>query len=313
MGSPEAMNLGSPTTSAPVAPSTHYLPGYLLGDYSSLGHSPMLPNRSWLGNQSASPPKALNISQLPSQMTSPPPSRPMTQASPGRLSGSMILPSPSVMGRNEYKPGAPPTAGLFDNIQTSPLPTQQGSLATIEQTSLTSDSFYAPGENSSLAEIDEFWVTVFGFPPAAASFILQQFAQCGNIIKHVLAPYGNWMHLQFQSKIQAKKALSKNGKVFSNNIMVGVSPCSDPSVMSGGCLPSLNDATSTNCSFSSPSLVNASLNASTINKSRSMRPLTSSSILNTSVREDRDIVSKTATPTKSSGLLSKTVDYLFGW
>ena len=44
---------------------------------------------------------------------------------------------------------------------------------------------------------------------------------------------GNWMHLHYQSKIQAKKALSKNGKVFGGSIMVGVGPCIDKvSIMS---------------------------------------------------------------------------------
>ena len=54
---------------------------------------------------------------------------------------------------------------------------------------------------------------------------------------------GNWMHILYQSKLQAKKvnrkfmkmfciywlfqALSKNGKVFGNDIMVGVQPCID--------------------------------------------------------------------------------------
>ena len=38
---------------------------------------------------------------------------------------------------------------------------------------------------------------------------------------------GNWMHLHYQSKIQAKKALSKNGKVLGNSIMVGVTQCID--------------------------------------------------------------------------------------
>lgn len=35
------------------------------------------------------------------------------------------------------------------------------------------------------------------------------------------------MHIHYQSKIQAKKALSKNGKILGNNIMVGVSHCID--------------------------------------------------------------------------------------
>lgn len=42
-----------------------------------------------------------------------------------------------------------------------------------------------------------------------------------------MASPGNWMHLQYQSKLQARKALSKDGKVFGETIMVGVKPCID--------------------------------------------------------------------------------------
>ena len=41
------------------------------------------------------------------------------------------------------------------------------------------------------------------------------------------------MHLHYKSLIGAKKALSKNGKVIGNNIMVGVRQCIDKAVMSG--------------------------------------------------------------------------------
>ena len=68
---------------------------------------------------------------------------------------------------------------------------------------------------------------IFSFPPATASFLLQQFSQYGNIQKHMVATDGNWMHVHYQSVLQAKKALSKNGKVFGSTIMVGVTPCFD--------------------------------------------------------------------------------------
>lgn len=96
-------------------------------------------------------------------------------------------------------------------------------------------------------------VCLCSFPPASASYILLQFAQYGNILKHTvrkcegialksrsscrsnlcgnalwqMASPGNWMHLQYQSKLQARKALSKDGKVFGDTIMVGVKPCID--------------------------------------------------------------------------------------
>ena len=143
MGSPESpMNLGSPTSAAAGATSpaaAHYLPGYLLGDYPSIGHSPAHANanRSWLGGggggsqpgMPGSPPKALHLSSIGSnQFASPhhPTSSFPTGRSPGRVSigggggsvtGMHLLPSPSVVGRKDYKPGAPPTVGLFDHMQ----------------------------------------------------------------------------------------------------------------------------------------------------------------------------------------------------
>ncbi len=47
------------------------------------------------------------------------------------------------------------------------------------------------------------------------------------MIQWQMASPGNWMHLQYQSKLQARKALSKDGKVFGDAIMVGVKPCID--------------------------------------------------------------------------------------
>lgn len=51
-----------------------------------------------------------------------------------------------------------------------------------------------------------------------------------------MASPGNWMHLQYQSRLQARKALSKDGKVFGDAIMVGVKPCIDK-VSIGFCPP----------------------------------------------------------------------------
>uniref|UniRef100_A0A1A8ATA2 Nucleoporin NUP35 n=1 Tax=Nothobranchius furzeri TaxID=105023 RepID=A0A1A8ATA2_NOTFU len=41
-----------------------------------------------------------------------------------------------------------------------------------------------------------------------------------------MASPGNWMHLQYQSKLQARKALSKDGKVFGDCIMSAIRPLS---------------------------------------------------------------------------------------
>lgn len=35
------------------------------------------------------------------------------------------------------------------------------------------------------------------------------------------------MHIHYQSKLQARKALSKDGRIFGESIMIGVKPCID--------------------------------------------------------------------------------------
>jgi hypothetical protein len=53
------------------------------------------------------------------------------------------------------------------------------------------DPFYLHGESiTSDDHYDDCWVTVFGFPPSSATYILQQFAQLGNIVKHVVCLFG---------------------------------------------------------------------------------------------------------------------------
>jgi len=45
-------------------------------------------------------------------------------------------------------------------------------------------------EGGSDDEVDQYWVTVFGFPSSGSSYILSQFSQCGTILKykvHVLS------------------------------------------------------------------------------------------------------------------------------
>ncbi|KAM6350660.1 LOW QUALITY PROTEIN: nucleoporin NUP35-like [Alca torda] len=78
---------------------------------------------------------------------------------------------------------------------------------------------------------DGTWVTVFGFPRASASYILLRFAQYGNILKHVVSKRGNWMHIRYQSRLQAQKALRKDGRILGECITIGVKPCIDETVM----------------------------------------------------------------------------------
>lgn len=80
----------------------------------------------------------------------------------------------------------------------------------------------------------ERWITVFGFPSTHSSVILSYFHNFGQIlrVKHS-ENGGNWIHLLYTTKLQAEKALGKNGKILEpGNIMIGVVRCTDPSVES---------------------------------------------------------------------------------
>ncbi|XP_061697857.1 nucleoporin NUP35 isoform X2 [Syngnathoides biaculeatus] len=278
----EPMTLGSPT-SPKLTHSAQFLPGFLMGD-------------------------------LPAPASPQP--RPFSMTTP--LLESTILkggsaPQP-VVPTTKDKSGAPPIRSIHDGLVTvgtplsaqrqsfpsmhSPMSARQASTSGMQQLCLSPaqmDPFYSQGEAlSSEDQLDQTWVTVFGFPLASASYILLQFAQYGNILKHSMASPGNWMHLQYQSKLQARKALSKDGKIFGDAIMVGVKPCIDKSVMD-----SSEVATSPLASSSLPCTPRSAI-----------RPL-SATYRNSA--SEYQVVTDSHTPRKDDSFVSKAMEYMFGW
>ncbi|CAN1168414.1 Nuclear pore complex protein NUP35 [Linum perenne] len=72
---------------------------------------------------------------------------------------------------------------------------------------------------------DEEWVTVYGFPPSETNSVLREFEKCGTILKHVPGPgNANWMHILYQNRSDARKALSKNGMQINGLLIIGVKP-----------------------------------------------------------------------------------------
>ncbi|EEF46405.1 nuclear pore complex protein NUP35 [Ricinus communis] len=72
---------------------------------------------------------------------------------------------------------------------------------------------------------EEEWVTVYGFSPGDTNLVLREFEKCGVILKHVPGPRdANWMHILYQSRSDAQKALSKNGMQINGVLIVGVKP-----------------------------------------------------------------------------------------
>ncbi|KAK9282271.1 hypothetical protein L1049_005185 [Liquidambar formosana] len=72
---------------------------------------------------------------------------------------------------------------------------------------------------------EEEWVTVYGFSPGDTNLVLREFEKCGVILKHVPGPRdANWMHILYQNRSDAQKALSKNGMQINGVLIIGVKP-----------------------------------------------------------------------------------------
>ena len=81
--------------------------------------------------------------------------------------------------------------------------------------------------------------------------------------------------------------------------MVGISPCTDPSVLDR-LNTSVLDCTNT-------SVANLS---STLGTPRTIRPLTQAY---KEAQEENRVVPGTNTPTRNNGLVSRAMEYVFGW
>ncbi|XP_024529811.1 nuclear pore complex protein NUP35-like [Selaginella moellendorffii] len=69
------------------------------------------------------------------------------------------------------------------------------------------------------------WVTIYGFPGEDTNLVLREFEKCGPIIKQVAGPAtSNWLHIQYQSRQDAQKALAKNGMQLYGALIIGVKP-----------------------------------------------------------------------------------------
>ncbi|XP_023970518.1 nucleoporin NUP35 isoform X2 [Chrysemys picta bellii] len=269
----EPMTLGSPTSPKPGA-GAQFLPGFLMGDLPA----PMTPQPRSLSGPS------VGVMEMRSPL--------LTGGSP---------PQP-VVPTHKDKSGAPPVRSIYDEISSpglgstpltsrkppsysvtqSPLvgamPATPGtatgvySPASIGQPRKTTlspaqlDPFYTQGDSlTSEDHLDDTWVTVFGFPQASASYILLQFAQYGNILKHV-------------SVMESfdRGSVSSTSSVFTpptKTLGTPMQPASTPRIST-------------------------------------MRPLATAYKASTS---DYQVVSDRQTPRKDESIVSKAMEYMFGW
>lgn len=133
--------------------------------------------------------------------------------------------------------------------------------------------------------LNNFWVTVFGFPQSAFTAILSHFSQCGSILEKVCSS-GNWIHLRFSSRLECDKALLHNGKIICNNLMIGVTRCTDESVTENG---------------------NYQRDVS-VNRIRSLTQAAYKT-----AQEPTEVILSPNAPKRSTGIVNKTLDMFFGW
>jgi len=288
--------------------------------HQSLNQSGFLPN-FLMGDSSLSSPASGSLShhrpmisptKLNRTLSSPAPSTPLQPKGPLLLKENL---NRSTRGTPGDKPSGPPTTSLLlSNI--TPNTTQNKSSLnfshlTPSRPTINNSTVFPP--TSPDTDIDtcstplSTWVTVWGFPPSAASFIVQQMSGCGTVLQHVMTPNSNWMHVRFQTRLQASKAVAKNGSVIGGTIMVGVSPCRDESVLdqlNSSCL----DTSSATAGGANASV--ASLGSGLNNTPRTIRPLTQAY---KDAQNDSKVVPGTNTPNKSTGMVSKAMEYMFGW
>ncbi|WZZ62007.1 hypothetical protein YC2023_062114 [Brassica napus] len=76
-----------------------------------------------------------------------------------------------------------------------------------------------------IVSLSPMCTSVIKFSPSDTNLVLREFEKCGMIVKHVPGPRNaNWMHILYQNRSDAQKALSKTGMMINGVVIVGVKP-----------------------------------------------------------------------------------------
>ena len=131
---------------------------------------------------------------------------------------------------------------------------------------------------------DECWITVFGFPSSCTSYLLKYFQKFGEIV-HYIAGQGNWLHIQYAQPISAQQALTRNGTILDEKLMIGVLPSSQVDPYELQAPPGGNDDIGVGAGAPTARVINDNPSSSSV----------------------------FALPVRSRSFLSKVFEYLFGW
>uniref|UniRef100_A0A2P2IQ00 Nuclear pore complex protein NUP35 n=1 Tax=Rhizophora mucronata TaxID=61149 RepID=A0A2P2IQ00_RHIMU len=137
------------------------------------------------------------------------------QSQPGSGSSSWWSPAKASGSEQEEKGKSSPVEGVVQPGALITLPTPQQVARPERQKSCL------PAGNLD----EEVWVTVYGFSPGDTNLVLREFEKCGVILKHVPGPReANWIHILYQNRSDAQKALNKNGMQINGVLIIGVKP-----------------------------------------------------------------------------------------
>ncbi|KAJ0179681.1 hypothetical protein K1T71_004272 [Dendrolimus kikuchii] len=291
----EPMTLGSPTHSPSGSPNVGYLPPFLLGEI----NPPATPRTN-----SLSPTKGRNLAfgspTSPTKTSTPDPKiyrqniSMHQQALYNQQNLFTNMPaSPNISYSS--KPNGPPIEDLFDTIKSNE--------PSVNKSLFQDNSFMGYGNNNSMLqnsyannmnasmnqssgqwqdmcnEKDEYWVTVFGFPPNAANTVLARFSNCGAILDKQYPTQGNWAHIRYATRAEKERAMVLSGRQVLPGIMVGVVECKEPPRIS----------------VASPGIASPERQVAGV-RSLCPTPIPSAPV-----------------PQRSSGLISKALDYVLGW
>ncbi|XP_050306651.1 nucleoporin Nup35 [Anthonomus grandis grandis] len=286
----EPMTLGS-ASSSPASPgvnSSGFLPNFLIGDItpSTPYHPHVSPGRnktpgSFRGNSTMSEAKTLRQKLFSQSMAESP-----------------IQPPPSPFTSAPEKTG-PPKTGLFDTLDSAKKVTSPVLSSTVapynEPSMFINESLsriHSVEENSINisnnrgSKIDSQWVTVFGFPPSTLNLVLSQLSNCGVILEKKIPSQGNWMHIKFNNLGEVARALALNGKCIANNIMIGVQ---------------LHYNKENKENNSGATMMTSPIRARSLRQSF------------VSPHASNTVIPAQSMPQKSTGIVSKAMEYVFGW
>ena len=117
-------------------------------------------------------------------------------------------------------PGATPPAAKASSSAAKPAPSR----AEPSRLSAATGGTREVGDDIGTDRYWDRWVTVFGFAAAEKEVVLAELQKCGNILScgSFSKKPANWVHILFQSRFDAQRALGMNSKQVNSQLIIGV-------------------------------------------------------------------------------------------